>query len=620
MAQPALLGTGDTAAAGCTLAGARDGFRAELTSYPWERPLGARPLADGCEFRVWAANANSVSVKLRGREVQLADAGYGVWEAVVPDVASGADYRFALDGRRPLPDPCSRWQPSGLRGPSRVVGLPATAFAGFQAPALQDLVIYELHIGTFSPEGTFSGAIPYLGELAALGVNAIEVMPVAEFPGERGWGYDGVYISAAQSSYGGPAGLCELVAAAHEHGLAVILDVVYNHVGASGAKALAAYGPYFTGKYETPWGKAINYDDAHCDPVREWVCQSAEGWIRDFGIDGLRLDAVHAIYDSSAEHIVATIARRVHAIRPDALVIAESGLNDPKVMRGRDMGGWGAAAAWADEFHHSVRTLVTDERDGYYADFGSVAQLAKAFRRPYVHDGCYSPFRKQRFGAPAFDVDPERFVVFSQNHDQVGNRAFGDRLPPAVQALAAFLTLLSPFTPMLFMGEEYGETAPFQFFCDHIDPKIAEATRRGRRAEFAAFASFGAEIPDPQAVETFEASKLTRERDAALSALYAQLLTVRRELPAGDVNEVRYDEQGRWLRVRRGEFELAANFAGEELALDSSLTSAEPDVVLATGGAVQVMTRWVGTGSERRAASRLVLPPLSGALLRATAF
>jgi maltooligosyltrehalose trehalohydrolase len=485
-------------------------------------------------------------------------------------------------------------------------------------------VIYELHIGTFSGEGTFPAAIPYLGELAALGVNAIEVMPIAEFPGERGWGYDGVYISAAQSSYGGPAGLCELVAAAHEHGLAVILDVVYNHVGASGAKALAAYGPYFTGKYETPWGKAINYDDAYCDPVREWVCQSAEGWIRDFGIDGLRLDAVHAIYDCSAEHIVTAIARRVHAIRPDALVIAESGLGDPKVMRSAAAGGWGCDAAWADDFHHSVRTLVTDERDGYYADFGRVAQVAKAFMRPYVHDGRYSPFRKKRFGAPAFDVDPERFVVFSQNHDQVGNRAFGDRLGPAAQALAAFLTLLSPYTPMLFMGEEYGEPAPFQFFCDHIDPKIAEATRRGRRAEFAAFASFGAErcergeIPDPQAVETFEASKLTRRRNPALAELYARLLAVRPDLPAGDADGVSYDEDARWLRVRRGEFELAANFAGEELALDSSLSSAEPDVVLATGGHVQVMTWWVGTGSERRAASRLILPPLSGALLRAT--
>jgi maltooligosyltrehalose trehalohydrolase len=263
-------------------------------------------------------------------------------------------------------------------------------------------------------------------------------------------------------------------------------------------KAVEAFGPYFTDKYETPWGRAINFDDEYCDPVREWVLQSAVGWIRDFGVDGLRLDAIHAIFDSSAEHIVEAIARRVHDANPRALVIAESGLNDPRVMRPRERGGYGCDSAWADDFHHALRTLVTDERDGYYAEFGRIAQIAKAYRRPYVHDGCYSSFRKRRFGAPADDLPPERFVVFAQDHDQVGNRAYGDRLPGPARPLAAFCTLLSPFTPMLFMGEEYGEQAPFQFFSDHIDKKIAEATRTGRRQEFAAFASFGEEIPDPQ--------------------------------------------------------------------------------------------------------------------------
>src|SRR5205807_166683 len=333
-----------------------------------------------------------------------------------------------------------------------------------QPSILEELVIYELHIGTFSPEGTFEGAIPYLEGLAELGVTAIEIMPVAEFPGRHGWGYDGVYLSAAQSSYGGPDGLLALVEAAHAEGLAAILDVVYNHVGASGVQALEAYGPYFTDKYETPWGRAINYDDADCDPVREWVLQSAEGWVRDFGIDGLRLDAIHAIFDSSAEHIVEAVARRVHAIRRDALVIAESGLNDPRVMRPHARGGYACDAAWADDFHHSLRALVTDERDGYFAEFGQVAQLAKAFHRPHVHDGTYSSFRHRRFGAPADDVPVQRFVVFSQNHDQVGNRAFGDRMPGPARALAAFCTLLAPFAALLFMGEEYGEDAPFQFF------------------------------------------------------------------------------------------------------------------------------------------------------------
>jgi maltooligosyltrehalose trehalohydrolase len=346
--------------------------------------------------------------------------------------------------------------------------------------------------------------------------------------------------------------------------LAVILDVVYNHVGASGTQALEAFGPYFTTAYETPWGRAMNYDDAQCDPVREWVLQSATGWIADIGIDGLRLDAIHAIVDSSAEHLVAAVARRVHATRNDALVIAESGLNDPRVVRDRDLGGWGCDGVWADEFHHSLRTLLTGEREGYYEEFGTVAQLAKALHRPHVYDGNYSSFRRRRFGAPADDVPPDRFVVFDQNHDQVGNRAFGDRMPAPARPLAAFCTLLAPFVPLLFMGEEYGEDAPFQFFTDHIDKDIADATRTGRRQEFATFASYGAtEIPDPQDPATFERSKLTRERDPELAALYAQLLQIRRRLPPGDADAIEFDEDAKWLRLRRGRFELICNFASE---------------------------------------------------------
>jgi maltooligosyltrehalose trehalohydrolase len=470
----------------------------------------------------------------------------------------------------------------------------------FDPPDLDELVIYELHIGTFSAEGTFEAAIPHLPQLAELGVTAIEIMPVAEFPGHHGWGYDGVYISAAQSSYGGPAGLAELVRAAHRSGLAVILDVVYNHVGASGVKGLEAFGPYFTDKYETPWGRAINFDDAHCDPVREWVLQSASGWIRDFGIDALRLDAIHAIFDSSAEHIVEAIARRVHGADPRALVIAESGLNDPRVMRPRDRGGYNCDGAWADDFHHALRTLLTDDRDGYYAEFGQIAQLAKALRRPHVHDGSYSAFRRRRFGAPADDVPPERFVVFSQNHDQVGNRAYGDRMPTSVRPLAAFCTLLSPFVPMLFMGEEYGEPAPFQFFSDHIDKKIAQATREGRRKEFAAFAEFGGEIPDPQDAQTFERSKLTRQRDPTVAKLYEQLLSVRRTLPRGDADAIDFSEDARWLRVRRGPFELVCNFAPE------------PRRVPCAGDSVELATH----GEPRVGDGHVELEPLAAALIR----
>jgi maltooligosyltrehalose trehalohydrolase len=536
-----------------------------IESCPWERPLGATPLDEGLvEFRVWALGSDEVRVRVGddGREHLLTDAGHGVHEARVP-AQPGDDYVYVLDDGGELPDPASRHQPEGLRGPSRVVDARAFAWSDddFAPHALADLVIYELHIGTFTEEGTFGAAIAHLGELAELGITAIEVMPVAEFPGRHGWGYDGVYLSAAQSSYGGPLGFQQLVDAAHALGLSVILDVVYNHVGASGNQALAAFGPYFTEKYSTFWGQAINYDDEYCDPVREWVLQSAAGWVRDFHVDGLRLDAIHAIFDQSAKPILAAIAERVHAARPGALVIAESGLNDPKVIRPPEEGGYGHDAQWADDFHHSLRVLLTGDTDGYYAEFGSVADLAKAFRRPFVHDGQYSEFRKRRFGQPAGDRPPEQFVVFDQDHDQVGNRAFGDRLPVDARPLAAFCTLLSPFVPMLFMGEEYGEPAPFQFFCDHIDEEIATATREGRRREFAAFATFaGEEVPDPQDRATFLRSKLTRERDPGLQELYATLLRVRRTLPPDEVTTV-HDDDARWLTVDRGPYRLCCNFA-----------------------------------------------------------
>jgi len=540
--------------------------------------LGARPLDDGnTEFRVWAPRAESVAVRLPAGDVPLAPAEHGLFEGVA-QARPGDDYWFALDGTA-LPDPASRWQPEGLRGPSRVVE--PLRLERFDTPSLDELVLYELHVGTFSPDGMFEDAIPYLRELAELGITAIEIMPVAEFPGARGWGYDGVYLSAAQSSYGGPEGLVRMVAAAHEAGLAVVLDVVYNHVGTSGVKALDAFGPYFTDKYETPWGRAINYDDADSDYVREWVLQSAVQWVRDFAIDGLRLDAIHAIVDTSAEHIVEAIARRVHAENPRALVIAESGLNDPRVMRPRERGGYECDAAWADDFHHALRVPLTDDTDAYYADFGRIAQLAKAFHRPHVHDGGYSGYRRRHFGAPAEDVPPKRFVVYCQDHDQVGNRAYGDRLPEHARRLAAFCTLLSPFTPMLFMGEEYGERAPFQFFSDHIDKRIAKATREGRRREFAAFAGFtGEEVPDPQDRATFEASRLTGKGPRGHEQLVRELLAARRELGGAEAQVEEYDERAKWLRVRRGPFELLMNFGRAQ-----AIPTRSREVVVTTGTA-----------------------------------
>jgi maltooligosyltrehalose trehalohydrolase len=569
---------------------------------PFERPLGARPTGErATEFRVWAPRPERIVLRAGGVDHELADAGFGVREAVLP-VAGGGEYAYVIDGVE-IPDPATRWQPGGLRGPSRVLDTGAFAWSddGFTPPALEDSVIYELHVGTFTPEGTFEAVIPHLRGLRELGITTIELLPVAEFPGRHGWGYDGVYLSAAHSAYGGPEALQRLVDAAHAEGLAVLLDVVYNHVGASGAQALEAFGPYFTGQYETVWGKAMNYDDGHCGGVREWVLQSAEGWIRDFHFDGLRLDAIHAILDGGAIHLVQALSSRIHALEPRALVIAESGMNDPKVVRSHERGGWGCDAVWADDFHHALRVLLTGDRDGYYAEFGEIGQLAKAYRRPHVHDGRYSTFRARRFGARADDVPPQRFVVFDQNHDQIGNRAFGDRLPPEARPLGALCTLLSPFTPMLFQGEEYGEAAPFLFFSDHFDEEIVVATREGRRREFAAFAAFaGEEVPDPQDPATFARSKLTREGEPeGLRDLYARLLEARRAIGPGEAH-AEYDEHQGWLKLRRGERLMLANFSQNavhvpvdravELELATHHATVEPGYV--------------------------VLPPLAGALVR----
>jgi maltooligosyltrehalose trehalohydrolase len=479
---------------------------------------------------VWAPNADQVLV--RGQTLEAENAGFF---AGTLRLRPGDDYGFTLRGARPLnsrnesefADPCSREQPGGLRGPSRV--LDTSAFTWNADPMvvpLDELVIYELHVGTFTPEGTFDAVSPRLPQLAALGVTAIEVMPVATFPGERGWGYDGVLTYAPHRAYGGPHGLARLVDAAHAAGLAVILDVVYNHVG-SGSR-LAELGPYFTDRYDTFWGDAIDYSQRG---VREWAIQNAELWVRDYRIDGLRLDATQAIFDESQPHIMTELAARVRAAHPGALVIAEAAIGDRRPLE-----EWGDDAQWADELHHALHVLLTGERDGYYEDYGSVADLARALE------------------------EDERFVVCAQNHDQVGNRAAGDRLPPATRRVAAACVLFAPQIPLLFMGEEYGETAPFQFFTDHDDPAIAEATREGRKREFAKFSAFQGEVPDPQDPATFERSKLHPEAgDDELRAFYGELIALRRSLPRKVDTDA--DEARRILRVKRGDHELVADFA-----------------------------------------------------------
>jgi maltooligosyltrehalose trehalohydrolase len=465
------------------------------------------------------------------------------------DAAPGDDYELVLPDGRVLADPQSRWQPGGLRGPSRVLDPAGFTWtdAGWTGVTLRDLVVYELHVGAFTPEGTFDGVVDELDDLAALGVTAIECMPVGTFPGERGWGYDGVYTSAPHRAYGGPYGLARLVDAAHARGLAVILDVVYNHVG-PGAGALWAFGDYFTDRHATFWGDALDYS---VDPVREWAIQNAELWIADYHVDGLRLDATHAIFDDREPHVLAELAQRVHAINPAALVISEMEPGDLRPIE-----DWGHDAQWGDGLHHAAHVLLTGEREGYYERYGTVADLATELERP------------QR----------ERLVVCGQNHDQVGNRAFGDRLRGAKLRLAALCAILSAGTPLLFMGEEYDEAHPFQFFTDHDDPAIAEATRAGRREEFARFAAFARDsVPDPQDVETFRRSKLDRAGgDADHRRYYEALLRLRADLrrealrraggagePDGDAIVTEVDERRRILRVCRGELQLLMNFSDD---------------------------------------------------------
>lgn len=518
---------------------------------PWALERGATVLpGGGVRFSVWAPRARQVAVRLCGADgAPLAehplhgDAGH-LFTADVPGVAAGADYRFVLDGAREAADPVSRWQPHDVFGPSRVVDPHAFAWhdGDWRGVAMADLVIYELHVGTFTSEGTFDAVIARLPELVALGATALELMPVAEFPGARNWGYDGVHPYAPESSYGGPEGLRRLVDAAHRHGLAVLLDVVYNHTGPEGS-VLHEYGPYFIDRYHTPWGGAPNFDGPDSDEVRRYVLDNARYWVSEYHLDGLRLDATDQIYDFSARHILEELATAVHA-QADALgrrilVIAETALNDPRWVRPRERGGFGMDAQWLDDFHHAVRTAITSERVGYYGDYHGVASIAKSLRDRYVYDGVHSAHWRRRRGQPATDVPTERFVAFIQNHDQVGNRAHGERLDdlagPAQRRLAAATLLLSPFVPLLFMGEEYGDPNPFLYFVSHQSPELADAVRQGRAEEFAAFAWRG-EIPDPQGEETFQRSRpdaAARERSPhrELHALYQELLRLRRTEP-----------------------------------------------------------------------------------------
>jgi maltooligosyltrehalose trehalohydrolase len=514
---------------------------------------------DVCHFLVWAPRADQVVLRLAGpvtADLPMRPAEDGYHQLVVRGVKPGQRYLFGLGGQT-RPDPASRAQPDGVHGPSAVID-PRFEWASDDRSGvgLKDMVLYELHVGTFTPEGTFDAAIGQLGRLCQLGVTAVEVMPVAQFPGGRNWGYDGVYPFAVQGTYGGVAGFKRFIDAAHGLGLAVVLDVVYNHLGPEG-NYLRDFGPYFTADYRTPWGEALNFDGADSDHVRHYFLMNALMWQEEFRLDGLRLDATHAIKDTSANPFLAELSeqadREAKRLGRPFLLIAESDANDARLVRPRAEGGLGLAAVWADDFHHAAHTLLTGERAGYYRDFGELGDLVWAYRDGFVYSGRYSPHRRRQHGNSPAGLGRERFVVCVQNHDQVGNRARGERLSALIDRdslkLAAGLLLLSPFVPLLFMGEEYGEAAPFLYFTSHGDPGLVEAVRRGRREEFASFGWAG-EVPDPQDEATFRRSKLDPSRgDPELLRLYADLIALRRSLPLDGEREVIADDERTAMRV-----------------------------------------------------------------------
>jgi len=555
------------------------------------------------ELRVWAPLAHSVELVLGKPLKKMTRSDDGWWRFEGPTAINGEDYGFLVDGEGPFPDPRSPWQPNGVHALSRTVD-----HASFdwqcdvwpETPLVQ-AIIYELHIGTFTAGGTFESAIERLDHLVQLGVTHVEIMPVAHFSGDRGWGYDGVDLYAPHVAYGGPEGLMRFVDACHMRGLRVILDVVYNHLGPSG-NYLEHFGPYFTDRYHTPWGEAINYDQAYADGVRRFVVDNALMWLRDYRFDGLRLDAVHAILDQSAVHILEQLAAETRVLEGETGrrydLIAESDLNDPRLVREPADGGYGLDAAWSDDFHHALHTLVTGEHAGYYEDFGSLADLAAALTRVYVYDGRYSAYRHRTHGRPIGDVPASRFVIASQNHDQVGNRAAGERLVHLAglqQAkIAAAVILLAPGVPLLFQGEEWAASSPFQYFTAHEDPDLGRAVSEGRKREFTALGWSAADVPDPQDPATFKRSRLDwgeadREPHRDMLVWYRSLIAFRRTMPAltdGDLRNVRveFDEDVRWLLMARGNVILAFNVGEREVSID---VAGGCDLRLASDGGVE---------------------------------
>jgi maltooligosyltrehalose trehalohydrolase len=601
--------------------------------------IGARYLGDGhCEFTVWSPAAETLAVKIVApgdRLIPMKREERGYWRVTVDEVEPGTLYFYQIDDGPPRPDPASCYQPQGVHNPSQVIDHGAFTWTDgdWRGVPLEELLIYELHVGSFTPEGTFEAIIPRLPELRELGITAVEIMPVAQFPGSRNWGYDGVHIFAVQNSYGGPEGLKRLVDACHQTGLSLILDVVYNHFGPEGCY-VSEFGPYFTEAYRCPWGAAVNLDGRGSDEVRNFFLENALHWFRHYHIDALRLDAIDRLYDFSALPFMQQLAERVRDFNERQkyrhLLIAETDHNDVRLLRPLEEGGYGIDAQWCDDFHHSLHALLTGEDVGYYADFGAPSNLVQAYREGYVYDGRYSKYRDRHRGSSSRERPGKQFCVFSQNHDQVGNRMFGHRLISLTSfegaKVAAAAVLFSPFIPLLFMGEEYGEEAPFLYFVDHIDQELNELVRVGRREEFRAFLWRG-DPPDPADAETFRASTLNWDKrhqgkNRVMLEFYGRLIAMRQELPA--LRSLDKDhlaahtlekEKVLWLRRWKDTFQVLClfNFSREENVFEFPAPAGDWHKLLDSAE-----VRWRGPGDTLPKActggTRVAMPPFSCAL------
>jgi maltooligosyltrehalose trehalohydrolase len=559
-------------------------------------------------FRVWATLPKKVELWLNGKVFPMKQDDKGWWQAEVPDARAGDDYGFILDGAGPFPDPRSPCQPQSIHKPSRITDNGSFKWTdkNFQSPPMASAIIYELHLGTFTPAGTFLSAIEKLEHLASLGVTHVELMPVVEFSGNHGWGYDGVDLFAPHHAYGAPDDLKKLVDACHTRGLAVILDVVYNHLGPAG-NYLSKYGPYFTKKFASAWGEGINFDGPDSGEVRRFFCDNALMWLQDFHFDGLRLDAVHGIVDTSATHILEQLKIEVEKhsaqLGRHLFLIPESDLNDPRLLWSREQGGYQLDAQWSDDFHHALHTVLTGEHDGYYSDFGTISHLAKALRHAYVYSGDFSVYRRRVHGRSTEGLSGHRFLGYLQNHDQIGNRVRGERsshlMNPKMLKIGAALVMASPFVPMLFQGEEWAASTPFFYFTDYQEPELANAVRESRCREFAAFGWKPEDTADPQARETFERSKLnwdeiSKSSHADLFDWHKKLIRLRRnepDLSDGNLEQVRtnYHEQNRWLVLERGRISVVCNFAPRPCRIpvrtggQSVLLASEGDIHIADG-------------------------------------